>query len=213
MGVEYRRYTIPRPNSFLPEASQLVSFLETAAQWLRYPGWVARRAEGMRLTRQGATVAEAIAMLDQLWGTGIRARWPFRWPDREYAYDLEIQVSPRDYIHHISETVAPFQSATCLKCGGQLSYDAENDIFQEGRIQAVCPRCGEFFDPSNLPATFTDGWTGEKSTQLGGATYRFALIIDNVPLEEWEHFRVDPEFIALAKKAFACDFYSVNDIS
>jgi hypothetical protein len=57
----------------------------------------------MKLRRDGVTVAEAIGLSDELWEIGIRLRFPFRWPGREYAYDLELHASPNDYLYNISE--------------------------------------------------------------------------------------------------------------
>ncbi len=213
MSVEYRRYTIPRPNSFVPRIDQLATFLaEASRDWSLYCGWVAKGAEGLKLRREGATAAEAIRLLNDLWKTGIRARFPFRWPGREYAYDLEVHASPGDYIYHISETVAPFESIACLKCGCRLDYDSGSDIFQELRIQAVCPICDAAFDPSGLSTTYTHWLTGSKSALQGGTTYRLALIIDNVPQEEWETFKVDPGFTECSKQSFGCEFYEVVDV-
>jgi hypothetical protein len=212
MSVEYKRYTIPTPNSFLPESNQVGCFLERASrEWLVYRGWIAKGAEGMKLGREGATVAEAVGLLDELWTLGIRAHFPFRWPGREHAYDLELHASRSDYIYHISESVAPFESCPCLKCGYRLDYSEAGDIFQELRIRAVCPNCRVDFDPSILSTTYSDWLTGAKSRLAGGAAYRLALIVDNVPEEEWERFQADPSFKELSKVAFGCEFREIVD--
>lgn len=213
MSVEYRYYTIPRPNSFVPTVGQMTVFLEKAsAQWKFYPGWIGECLEGLKLKRNGTTVAGAIGSLNDLLNADIRARFPFRWPGRDHAYDLEIHVTPGDYVYHISETVAPFESTSCLKCRCRLDYGQEGDIFQERRIHALCPRCGTVFSPSGLSAIYTHWLTGFKSALPAGAVYRLALIIDNVPEEEWEHFEVDSEFMKLSTKAFGCEFYEIADV-
>src|SRR5262249_46918075 len=213
MSVEYRRYTIPKPNSFQPDISQLACFLEEASrQWSFYPGWIAHRGEGMKLSRDGTMVASAIGALREHSASGIRARFPFRWPGREYGYGLELHASAGEYVYHISETVAPFESTSCVKCGCRLDYQPAGNIFQERRIQPMCPRCGTSFDPSRLSTTYTHWLTGAKSALPGGATYRLALIIDNVPEEEWESFEVDPSFMELCKQAFRCEVYEVVDV-
>ena len=138
--------------------------------------------------------------------------WRLWQRDEDIPYDLEIHLSPGNYVYHVSELIASFgESVNCVKCGTRLDHDSETYMFGVRAIYAKCPRCGTLFDPSNIPATYTHGWTGEKSLLLGGATYRLALIIDNVPREEWEHFQVDPSFVELAKRTFGCDFYGIAD--
>ena len=58
MSVEYRRYTIPRPNSFVPHISQLATFLaEASRDWSLYHGWIGKGAEGVRLRREDAAAS------------------------------------------------------------------------------------------------------------------------------------------------------------
>ena len=221
MGVDYRYYLIPRPNSFLPEPRQLATFLQAseAEQWLRprYPGWIAKETEGRMPQRQPIALQDAAKAVEDQWSGGIRMAWRLWRRDADIPYDLEIHVSPRDYIYHTSETVDGFgglaSPVNCAICGTRLDFDAPIYLFGVNAIHASCPKCGTFFDPSEMPATYTDGWTGEKTLLLGGATYRFALLIDNVPPEEWQHFRVDPEFMTLCKRIFACSFYGFGDYS
>jgi hypothetical protein len=104
-----------------------------------------------------------------------------------------------------------FDSVCCLRCGSNLICEAVNNIFQETLISAVCPQCAACFDPSNLQATYTQSRSGQKSALAGGTTYRFALIVDNVPLEERDHFTVDPDFIRSAKRVFCREFREVAD--
>jgi hypothetical protein len=218
MGVDHKYYLIPKPNSFVPEASQVTSFLHEAEAdgWLRprYPGWITRKAEGRKTRRDSIKLENAASEIKSSWNEGIRIGWRLWRRDDDIPYDLEIHVSPPEYVYQTSETVGWFgDSVNCSQCGMQLDHDADSYLFGISSIHATCPRCGTLFDPSNLPATYTHGWTGEKSVLLGGTTYRFALVIDNVPPEEWVHFQVDPKFIELVKRVFGHDFYDVADIN
>ena len=198
MGVEFRYYLIAKPNSFLPEARQLLLFLRKAeaGQWLQpqYAGWIAKRANGKRSRREALKLGEAAEAIAKQGESGIRMGWRlWRCDDEDIPYDLEIHLSFENYVYHVSESIASFgESVNCVKCSTRLDHELEMYLLEVRAIYAKCPRCGTPFDPSNIPATYTQGWTGEKSVLLGGATYRLALIIDNVPREEWAFFNLIP---------------------
>jgi hypothetical protein len=215
LGLEHRYYLIPRPNSFSPEMEQVQLFCEQAKrEWLKYPGWVAKADEKTILRRESIATANVTTILSELWRSGIRMSWPFLQRSGGAQYDLEIHISSQDYIYHTSESIASFgKSVDCRQCSTRLDHGPLTDIFMEARIHAICPKCGTFFDPSEWPATYTDGWTGAKQMLLGGATYRFALMINNMPEEEQENFKVDSQFRDLSKRVFGCNFYDFADFS
>jgi hypothetical protein len=218
MSVDFRYCLITKPNSFLPEARQVTSFLKQAEvdEWLRpqYPGWIARKVEGRKTQRQTIKLENALSLVTECWNSGIRMGWRLWRRDDDIPFDLEIHVSPPDYVYSASEAVARFgETVNCSRCGTRLDHDATSYMFGTARIYAKCPQCDTFFDPSHLPAIYTHGWTGDKSVLPGGTTYRFALIVNNVPPEQWEAFQVDPDFVGLAKRVFGCDFYGVVDVT
>src|SRR5262245_46119659 len=83
-------------------------------------------------------------------------------------------------------TIAPFDKPrTCEDCGRGLEFESPADefgatcgIFYSSRLHVRCPECGTPFDVTHLPAVFKNGRTGEKNVVLGGACYRFAIVID-----------------------------------
>src|SRR5215471_12162700 len=216
MGVDYRYYLIPKARAFLPEASQVNSFLRQAEgdAWLRsrYPGCITKRAEGQKTRREAIKLENVPSVLTELWNSGIRMGWRLWRRDHDIPYDLEIHASSLEYVYHTSETVDWFgDSVNCSQCGTRLDHEAATYMFGIAAIYANCPQCGRLFDPSDLPATYTHGWTGEKSVLPGGITYRFALVIDNVPPEEWENFQVGSDFVKLARQAFGCELHAFTD--
>jgi hypothetical protein len=218
MSLEHNHYVVPKPNSFTPDADQLLSFLHEAesCQRLRsqYPGWIAKSQTKSKIQRETIRFSNAADEVRKHWDCGIRMSWPVWWPNGEVPYDLELHVSPEDYIYHISESVNPFgESVDCRQCGTRLDYEPQTYLFGTFAIHATCPRCGTFFDPSEWPVTYTEGWTGDKTTLLGGATYRFALILGNIPDDEQENFKVDPQLMELCKRTFGCNFYDFADFS
>jgi hypothetical protein len=110
-------------------------------------------------------------------------RYPLDWsnplsPDAIY-YDLELWVS-HDYVYKTAEAIDPFDDEHC-HCGAPLTYDAEEEggaLFYALRMRARCPECGRPFDPSERSALVRDPWTGLESEVRGGATFRFALVVD-----------------------------------
>jgi hypothetical protein len=214
MGVEYRRYLIPRSNSFLPDTAaiaELVSALRRE-RWLIDPsspqlaampfrtykrhahakaaGYFCENASGC--VAGTADIASHVAGLDR---SGLLFGWPvetlaagsLRYPlipmpytggDAEHCYyRIELHLC-LDYLYHLSEAIEPFEPSPTCRCGAELTYEVDAEPFFDMRIAHTCPACGTVFDPTSLACVGRDGWTGEAFPLAGGATYRFALVVD-----------------------------------
>jgi hypothetical protein len=67
----------------------------------------------------------------------------------------------------------------------QIGLASKNEIphinsylFYAQRIMRTCSRCGTQFTPQSLKAAIVDGMTGEEEIVDGGASYRFAIVLD-----------------------------------
>ena len=143
---------------------------------------------------------------------------PFpEWGDAYYELQLHLET---DFVYHTSEVIDPFRRVLC-ECGQSLEYDhetawrRENPVYHDGRIRRTCPTCRRLFRPQELVARIRDGYTGEASHRVGGATYRFAVVIDcgkgfarkGWPIRATEEF-LDPVTRALGQKLYEIgDFY------
>lgn len=99
--------------------------------------------------------------------------------DVEGAYfDLELHFSD-DFVSARNEMIDPVD-ALCDDCGQDLAYepDVMPDTFGAGRIRRSCPKCSSPFRPQDHVVVFRDGMTGQESELKGGATYRFAIVVD-----------------------------------
>jgi hypothetical protein len=100
--------------------------------------------------------------------------------EAEYILGIEIAT---DFIHRTVEMMEPFDTSdtVCGQCRHQLGYEHVSDQRISGgpyRIQAICPNCRTAFDPSNLFAIGRHPVTGADGRYQGGATSRFAILIE-----------------------------------
>jgi hypothetical protein len=214
MGVEYRRYLIPRSNSFLPDAAVVAELVNALRRerWLIDPSSQHLAAMPFRMNRRHAyakaagyfcetaagciagtaDIASHVAGLGQ---SGLLLGWPvetlaagsLRYPllpvpytlsDAEKCYcRLELHLCP-DYLYHLSEAIEPFEQSPTCRCGAELTYEVDAEPFFDMRIVHTCAVCGTVFDPTHLLCVGRDGWTGEGFPLPGGATYRFALVVE-----------------------------------
>jgi hypothetical protein len=93
-------------------------------------------------------------------------------------YNFEIWLG-RDFVYPTSELIEPFDDEAC-SCGESLVYhpETESHLFYEARIRVRCKNCGTEFDPSQRSARVRDPWSDEESEVPGGATFRFAVVVD-----------------------------------
>lgn len=127
-------------------------------------------------------------------------------------YELQIHLG-RDFIYHVSEDIDPFDDPLVCVCGESLEYDppSGSDPFFASRIARSCPRCGRAFDPSDLPCSGKDGWTGEALQIPGGATYRFALAVDCGKFFGRRPLTFNPALKRLVETTIASPTYEVGD--
>ncbi|QDV36414.1 hypothetical protein [Tautonia plasticadhaerens] len=134
-------------------------------------------------------------------------------------YDLELRMAG-DYVYHHSEGIDPFPDVAC-PCGRSLEYYEPDEpgeswkppVYFDARISRSCPACGRPFRPQELVARVRDGRTGEVGERAGGATYRFAVVIDcgkGSPREGWP-IRATEELLCTLTRALGLRFYEVGD--
>lgn len=145
-------------------------------------------------------------------------RNPFGLVDEEDGtyFDLELHFSD-DFVQVANEMIDPMD-AGCSKCGKDLEYWPEigvPDIFHSGRIQRTCPACGANFRPQDRVVVFRDGITGDESELRGGATYRFAIVIDCGKCWRTETSGdgepvLEAEFLSVCETALGVPLYGVG---
>lgn len=220
MGVEYRCYLIPRPNSFRPGPGAALALIAA----LRDDGWVlgpdspaleqlpfqqsrlyrpAREHGYFACTvgRRDSFTEPLLDLFDNIADRDLIVVWPveslrssgLRYPLEPLPFDdpadaadcyYELQFHfGRDFIYHTSEIVDPFVPPPVCPRGHYVEYELESDDpfhdpFFAGRLAACCPHCGSAFDPTHLVATGRDGFTAAALRIQGGATYRFAIVVN-----------------------------------
>jgi hypothetical protein len=143
--------------------------------------------------------------------------YPFeenRWPADETYYKLEMQVA-EDYIDTHSEQINPSGGKVICECSASLEYHNDDDIFYAGRIHSSCPKCGKRVDVSARLVGIRDAWTGKEWNVAGGATHRFAIVIDcgkSVPSENDEP-TLKYELIELCEQTLGCQFVEIGTLS
>ena len=160
------------------------------------------------------------ADLRLIWPVGSLERAGLRYPlstvpdmpREELYYDVRLDVST-DYVYRISENINPFDSTVC-SCGEDLSFSPKNeDIFFSSRIHVACPRCRREIDISRMSAVILDGWTGEERRVHGGATSRFAMVVDcGKAFPRVSDIEAEPELLRLLNDVFGCQFYQVGSV-
>jgi hypothetical protein len=136
-------------------------------------------------------------------------------PDETY-FDFEMWLA-RDYVHVTSEQVQPFDDDdTRCSCGAALAYDPEGvdeNLFFASRLMAACKQCGKAFDVSTRIATVRDAWTNAESKVAGGATFRFAVVVDcGKCWPEGGEFHVHPDLRRLTEAHFGRPFYEIVQV-
>jgi hypothetical protein len=252
VGIEYCHYMLPRPNSFLPSAQQLASFIEQLLE----QRWVPRSAvfRGMPKRVFGVPVVDIChefgkrerppvpldaQAIEPLMTQNTRLTWEIvgprepelrypmmpvdrvseTLPSNEIYYSVVLEWSA-NYVYRVSGCVEPFESTHC-SCGNELVFAGDEEekirgrnLFQVDMIRAICPRCGRSIDVSDWPAVVRDGMTGNEAEVPGGATSRFALVIDcdkAYPSDSAMH--LDPDLAALFCTTFGCDGREIGDFS
>jgi hypothetical protein len=135
-------------------------------------------------------------------------------------YDIEFH-SANDYVHLTSELIGTFPTVDpatrpvpCKVSGTNLRYAAErvDNMFDRlgDRIRHTCPTCSTIFRPQERPVRVLDGWTGTPAIVQGGATYRFAVVIDCGTSIPEQRPSATPEFKALCERVLATPLYEIG---
>jgi hypothetical protein len=133
-------------------------------------------------------------------------------------YELQLHVA-NDFVYHTSKLIKPFNRLTC-DCGQSWEPDDEFDLWPDGpppfwdsRIPRSFPSCGSPFRPQEHGAHIRDGRKGKAVDRPGGATYRFAVVIDcgkGLDRQSWP-IRAADEFLAVVTTTLGQPFYQVDD--
>lgn len=249
MGVEYRCYLIPRPNTFRPRPDAALALVAA----LRDDGWLLgseHPALAKLPFRQSRLYAPAHGqgyfaltvgnrdsftsplpeLFDDYADRDLRVVWPveslgtsgLRYPLEPLPFDDPVDAADcyyevqfhfgRNFIYHISQVIDPFEPSPTCPRGHSLMCEPESDEdpFYSFRLAARCPQCGAAFDPTQLVATGRDGLTGAPLRVQGGATYRFALVVDCGKFYGGRH-HFHPELKSLVQRTLDIQLYEVAD--
>lgn len=128
-------------------------------------------------------------------------------------YEVQIQMSV-DYVYRVSELIGPFSDTLC-SCGEELEFDAESGgpgLFYCSRLRAVCSGCEELFDPRLKTADVENGRTREARLVAGGATSRFAIVIDcGKAIPDSATITASPELLLLCEQILGCSLEQIGD--
>lgn len=254
MGVDYRRYFIPRPNTLRSAPEAIATLVDALRQerWIVDPtspnlksmtfsGQAHRNAQNAGyFVRSFVGDAPGQADLAALLYAQIQADLLLRWPvesllasgldypleppphlesnpftgedgTAECYYDVEFHFG-RDFVYHTSDVVDPFNPPPVCGCGTKLDYWPEGkDPFYDARIARTCAKCGVEFDPTDRRCRGVDGCTGETISIPGGATYRFAIVIDCGKMFGEGSPRFKPELKRLVERVLGSTTYEVAD--
>lgn len=221
MGVEFRTLLIPRDNTLRPDANAVrrllaawreAGFLPHASGRINFPG----ADDDAHFDEQAAFDRPEFILQ---WFIEDRRQARLRHPlmemveAPEYGASYEIKLHfADDFVETADEIIDP-PPGIC-SCGADLAFDADDDIFYAARIRRVCSSCGEAYRPQDHVGYYQDGITGEQSELPGGATYRFAIVIDCAA--HWQtSANVAPEatsaFLRLSSTALDTELYEVGD--
>jgi len=250
MGVEYRCFLIPRPNTFRPRPDVALALVDA----LRDDGWILgpdhaalaklpfsqsrlyspAKGCGYFARRVGARepfVEPLSDLFDNFAERDLMVVWPvesfgtsgLRYPLKPLPYDDPVNAGGcyydvqlhfgRDFIYHMSEVIDPFDPLPTCPCGQILECKPESndDPFYSARLAARCPRCRTAFDPTQLVATGRDGWTGDAMRVHGGATYRFAVVIDCGKFFSRQQHHFHPRLKSLVERTLEVETYEVAE--
>lgn len=126
-------------------------------------------------------------------------------------YHIEIHLAAQT-VYHTSEIIDPFDEIRC-SCGAHVQELAPSGRcpFYDSRLPNRCPSCQITMNYATLPTTIRDGWTGVESSAIGGATYRFALVVDCGKYWPESEAAVTPEFLAVVEKTLGIRTRVVRD--
>jgi hypothetical protein len=130
-------------------------------------------------------------------------------------FDFELWLG-RDHVYKTAEVIDPFEDERCA-CGAELVYDPESgneSLFYAPRMRTRCQNCGKPFEPSERVAIVRDPWTNAESKVRGGATFRFAVVVDCGKCwpEDEAGFGVNEDLRKLCESHFHQSFYEIVEV-
>jgi hypothetical protein len=153
-----------------------------------------------------------------VWEVGDLARSGLRYPltekpsemsDEEIYFSLLIELSG-DYVYRVYESIEPFHSTQC-ECGRELEYEPSAKLYFMSRLPVRCPECKAAFDPGRLAAVVIDGWTGQKRLVSGGATSRFAVVVDcGKAIVHGHSVEAEPALVSLIAECLQCEVEQIG---
>ena len=82
---------------------------------------------------------------------------------------------------------------------------------QFGNMEEWNISCKAVFDPRRLAAVVIDGWTGEKRLVYGGATSRFAVVVDcGKAMVKWRSVGAEPALVSLLADCLQCEVEQIG---
>jgi hypothetical protein len=162
--------------------------------------------------------AGSLATLEQVWtnlqdGDAV-AKWPnsdllksgLKYPltllpgKEGVYYDIEMHLASQT-VYHVSEIIEPFQEIRCRSgCIIQQMETPRSSPIYDSRLPNRCSSCAEPMNYATLPLTIRDGFTGVQSKVVGGAVYRFAVVVDCGKYWPEEPAQVTPEFLGVIER-------------
>jgi hypothetical protein len=93
-------------------------------------------------------------------------------------YAIEIHLAAQT-VYHASEIIDPYEEIRC-RCGKQIQQieSSGSTPLYDPRLPNHCPSCHEPINYATMSLTIRDGFTGAESKTVGGAVYRFAVVVD-----------------------------------
>lgn len=201
----------PESPTFAASAHRLGALSSQAG----YEGFCWKRSAGpnQRVGRVG-TLSALEPLLTELQESDVLLLWPNKdlnlsglkypltvvpGPEGVY-YDVEIHLAAQT-VYHMSEIIDPFEAIRCT-CGADIQeFEPSGDCpFYSSRLPNHCPACNKAMNYATMPTTVRDGFTGLESTAVGGAAYRFALVVDCGKYWPEREAAVAPEFLAVVEE-------------
>jgi hypothetical protein len=144
------------------------------------------------LYKHAGSLALLESVLNDLQDSDVVVRWPnsdlnlsglkypltvVPGPEGVY-YDIEIHLAAHT-VYHTSEIIDPYEEIRC-RCGGEIHQieSSSPTPLHDSRLPNHCPSCHALMNYAILPLTVRDGFTGAESQAVGGAVYRFAIVVD-----------------------------------
>lgn len=173
-----------------------------------YEGFVWKLLPGRN--QQAGSLSAFETVLTNLQDSDVVVKWPIsdlnlsglRYPltvvpgPEAVYYDIEFHLTAQT-VYHTSEIIEPFEEIRC-RCGRniqQIEWSRQSPLYYP-RLPNHCPSCHERLNYALLPLTVHDGFSVAKSQTVGGAVYRFAVVVDCGKYWPDQEAKVTPAFLS-----------------